>query len=119
MSNGGSTNKWYVALATVVGVGLLFWFFCTVCGGGNEGKEALALAKKIDAYLGTNQGAAPHPGLVGNIEDNNAFHREQYDKIGCALAKLEAKVNGTPPPPPDKCPEGGGTTQPISPPKYP
>jgi len=114
MSHRGSTN-WYVPLAIVVGVGLLFLLFCKICG--NDAKEALTLAKKIDTYLGTNKDGVPRSGLVGNIEDNNEFHREQYDKIGCALAVLTAKVDNTPPPP--KCPAGGGTSQPTSPPKYP
>jgi len=114
MSN-GSTSKLYTVAAVVVGLGLLFFIFCKLCG--NDAKEALALARKIDTYLGTNKDGVPRAGLVGNIEDNNEFHREQYDKIGCALAVLTAKVDNTPPP--AKCPAGGGTSQPTSPPKYP
>ncbi|MGH7514908.1 MAG: hypothetical protein ACREOQ_18540 [Gemmatimonadales bacterium] len=104
----------YPILVTVVG-GVLF---CLLCGGGNaggnEGKEALALAQKIHAYLGQNN-TTPYTGLLRNIEDNNDFHRKQYDKIGCSLWKLE---NPTLPVPP-KCPPGGGTSSPTPPPKYP
>jgi hypothetical protein len=106
MSNRASGKRWWW---------LVYPIAVTVVGCGGDGAKALALAQKINAYLGTN--VPPNrTGLVGNIEDNNEFHRKQYEKIACEFWKLQNP--GKPEPTP--CPPGGGpSTSPTSPPRYP
>lgn len=114
MAEGIGGKWWYPVAVTVVGMLLTAWFVCRLCGGGSEGREALDLAKKIHTYLGTNVGGT-RTGLIGNIDENNEFHREQYKKIGCSLWKLEHP--GQPEPTP--CPPGGPASRPVPPPNYP
>jgi hypothetical protein len=86
----------------IVLVVLVLFYFLLVRPIGN-------LANKTDKYLGTSNDPRT---LVGHIEENNQFHREQYTKIACALWKLENPGR----PVPDPCPPGGPTSRPTTPP---
>ena len=70
------------------------------------------VVRPIDKYLGTNSDPKT---LVGNIEENNAFHREQYTKIACELYMIKERLTTVP----DPFPGPGPTSRPTSPPPRP
>jgi hypothetical protein len=103
---GVKSNWWYPILITLIAL-IAFYFLFHV-----------GRISKIHRYLGNNHGSDPSrwAGLVGSIEAANAFHREQYTKIGCELWLLQHPGQPRPNPCP---PDGPPTTKPPSPPAYP
>jgi hypothetical protein len=94
-------------IVLVVLLGLFYWVLV---------KPAHDRVDRIVEYLGTNVGPeSSWSGLVGSIERDNSFHREQYMKIACSLWKLEHPGLPTSTP----CPPGAPASRPHSPPYYP
>lgn len=102
---GSSTLLMLIVLAVVFGL------FCWVLF-----NPTVDRVDKIHEFLGTNSGPeSSWSGLVGSMERNNRFHREQHIKIACSFWKLEH------PGQPDSipCPPGIVHSRPLSLPPYP
>jgi hypothetical protein len=117
MQNGTQERSGFALLELIIMLIALavFWFLVV--------KPIGKLAKDNHEYLGTNRGPESQwKGLVGNIEENNQFHRGKYDAIDCRLWKLEQPAAARAQRAGDQCPppsQGPPTSRPTSPPPKP